>query len=174
MLIRSGFTTRLEKQMADEVEIPNIGALLGPLLSKLDSSLLPTLLAGLERGAAGRYRSWAANCDDPDETRGLLACAGREDEIADRVERLFPLDDAARADADAEKPLPEARRLYLTVFDPHPQRAQYRIQASAEREGAAAWRGIGAAHPSAATREELEAIAGLEEENAAFLESLFV
>ena len=43
-----------------------------------------------------------------------------------------------------------------------------------EREGAAAWRGIGAAHSSAATREELEAIADLEEENAAFLESLFV
>jgi len=153
-----------------ECEIPNFGELLAPWIGRVPEGLVPLFLAGLERGAAGRYRGWADACGDAEQRKGLLACADREDEIATRVEALFPADAEARARVEA--PLPDARRAYLGVFEPLPVRDQYRVQADAERQGAAAWRSLAAAHPEAAVREVLEGCALLEEESAAFLDGL--
>ena len=157
--------------MAD-VEIPNFGALLGDLIGSLNPAALPGFLAGLERVAAGRYRAWAEAT--PSESAGLLACAAREDEIAERVDRCFPVPAADRG--TLEKNLPEARRLYFEVFEGLSLRHQITIQANAERQGAQAWRGIASQASQAsdddANREELLACAALEEVSADFLDTL--
>ena len=156
--------------MSDALEIPDFGELLRPTLGRVDVSLLPVLLAGLERGAAHRYRAWAEACPDPDAAQSLRACAAREDEIAERVERLFPVGASERE--RVESLLPAARDTFLAVFEPHPLRDQYRIQASAERQGAVAWRGLADSHADAALQSELRACAELEEQSAAALEKL--
>jgi len=156
--------------MADDSEIPSFGELLRPALSQLSPPLVPAFLAGLERSAADRYRRWADEASDTQERDGLLACSRREDEIAERVKRLFPV--SAAEEQQLEERLPEARRTYLEVFDPHPARHQYRMQASAEREGAAAWRSLAASQSDPEVRKQLEGCAELEESSAAWLEGL--
>ena len=156
--------------MSPELEIPRFGQLLQPLMVGFAREELPAFLAALERTAADRYRHWAEACDDPDEANGLLACAAREDEIAQRVSKLFPVGEAAADRIDAR--LPEARSAYYAVFESHPVRDQYRIQANAERQGAEAWRALAAQQTDAAVREELRACAELEEASAGWLEAL--
>lgn len=154
--------------MAD-VEIPNFGALLGDLIGPISQAGVPGFLAGLERVAATRYRAWAEAA--PDESVGLSACAAREEEIAKRVEQLFPIPTADRV--VLEKNLPEARRLYFEVFEGLSVRQQITIQANAERQGAQAWRGMAAQlNDGDATREALLACAELEEVSADFLDAL--
>lgn len=153
--------------MADAA-IPNFGELLGPYIAAVPEASRPGFLARLERGAAQRYRDWAAAA--PGIAEGLLACAAREDAIADRAEKVLPPDPAhTRALDDAA---PGARDTYYAVFAELPIREQLRIQAGAERQGAAAWRGIAATHSDESVRSELEASALLEEESAAWLEKL--
>ena len=63
-------------------ELPDIAAILGPLLQRAPADERPLLLAAAERLAAARYRDWAAASDDPDDRAGLLECAEREEAIA--------------------------------------------------------------------------------------------
>lgn len=156
--------------MSDDPAIPRFAEILAPVIGRVPESLVPAFLAGLERSAAERYRRWAEAAGDPDERQGLLDCAGREDEIATRVQALFPVSDAAAR--QVEEHLPEARQTYLATFDPHPVRHQYRMQASAEREGAAAWRSLAAGQPDPDVQKELQACAELEEASAGWLEDL--
>ena len=107
----------------------------------------------------------------PDRSTGLLACAGREEEIARRVESLYP--DAAAVERrllDANPDLLELDRSLFAGFSPA---QQWTLQAQGERLGAATWRAFAGspATPDAA-RETFLACALLEEESAAFLESL--
>lgn len=147
---------------------PDIGKLLAPQLAALPEGALPGFLALLERGAAARYRQWAEQL--PDRADGLLACAAREEQIADRIDAAFPLAPAVRA--RIERDLPEVRERYGSLFVGHGREDQLAIQAGAERQGAAAWRGLAAASGDAALRELLEGCARLEEESATYLESL--
>ena len=75
----------------------------------------------------------------PQQAEALGACAAREEEIAGIAEQLFPPDDEARK--RIHELLPEARGAYASVFEGRSLRDQWRIQAVAERTGAAAWRG---------------------------------
>lgn len=77
------------------VDIPNFGELLAEHLGGVPAEAYPYLLSQLERTAAERYRQWAQEV--PEHAPGILACAAREDDIADRVEALFPPTDANRA-----------------------------------------------------------------------------
>ena len=149
-------------------EIPNFGRVLAPLLGRVDDADRPRFLARLERGAADRYREWAKAW--PEQAGLLDACARREDEIADRVEALY----AASADAEAlmDALLPEARELYYAAFDGYTIQQQLRIQANAERQGAAAWRAIAAASADATLKDGLETCAALEETSADALDAL--
>jgi hypothetical protein len=116
-------------------EVPQFGALLRSHIEGVPPTARPALLAGLERSAAARYRSWAA--DAPEHAAELLACAAREDEIADLVTDLFPLspdDGAAVAIA-----LPAAVSLYYDVFAPYSLVEQLYLQSEAELQGAQAW-----------------------------------
>lgn len=153
-----------------DVEIPNFGALLGDLIGTMSTEGVPGFLAGLEREAAARYRAWAEAL--PDGSEGLLACAAREDEIAERVSRCLPLPDS---DLPAyEKALPEARRMYFAAFEGLTLREQLTIQANAERQGARAWRGMAEGVNDAGTRDELLACAALEEKSADHLDALLL
>lgn len=149
-------------------DAPNFAVLLGPFISEVPEEGRPRFLALLERGAAERYRAWARELPEHGET--LLACAAREDEIADRVEKLYPI--APALEKEIAQPLPRARDAYLDVFAGLPVRQQLAIQASAERQGAAAWRGLASQHEAEAVRQELERCARLEEASADQLDSL--
>lgn len=147
---------------------PNFGLLLQDAISSVPASAMPALLAALERGAAGRYRTWASQ--DDAHRAGLLACSGREDEIARRVDELHPVDGDVRKQIQAV--LPGAVKIYLQVFEGLALLDQLRIQADAERQGAAAWRGIASGLSDARAIEVLEGCAALEEESADYLDSV--
>jgi hypothetical protein len=69
--------------------LPDVAAILAPLLGGVRPVERPLLLAIAERMAAERYRRWASEVDAADVRAGLLACAAREDEIASRVEGVY-------------------------------------------------------------------------------------
>ena len=152
----------------NRIEVPNFAVLLGPFMREVPQEGIPHFLSLLERGAAERYRSWAREL--PEHAEGLLACAAREEEIADRVQKLFPV--AAAREEQGTALLPAARDAYYQVMAGHPVLDQLRIQADAERQGAAAWRSFASQHDDAAICEELERCAGLEEASAEQIEAL--
>jgi hypothetical protein len=150
------------------LQIPSFGQLLSPFISRVPPPAMPRFLALLERGAADRYRYWADVL--PDHADVLLICAVSEDEIAARVEAIFPLDDSMR---DAlHEPLPEARDTYYSVFASLDVWDQLRVQANAERQGAQAWRNIAGAQTDAHVIAELAACSALEEASADRLDLL--
>jgi hypothetical protein len=149
-------------------ETPDFAQLLGPFVAAIPDAGRPGFLAMLERAAASRYRQWAAAFTPL--AKGLLECAAREEEIAAKAERLFP-PDAVLREAIAEQ-APGAQEAFGSVFAGLPVREQMRLQAGAERQGAAAWRGLADLEQSQAARAELLACAGLEEASAEHLEAL--
>lgn len=151
-----------------ELEIPDFNQLLGPFVQKLPEESRPAFLATLERAAAARYREWAKAA--PEHAEALLACAEREEEIAQRAEALFPLDATGRSGIDAATP--DARRSYEEVFGGRPLRDQWRLQAAAERTGAGAWRAFAAQQDDDAVVRALLACAELEEQSARQLDAL--
>jgi hypothetical protein len=160
-----------EIEMADnEDSIPNIAELLGQVLRTIEPQLQPLLLARLERLAAQRYRSWASENPDPAVKEGLLTCADREEDIARRVESLDP-----NASAIQERLLsdhPELLDLNRSLFEDRPLKVQFAMQAQGEMAGAAAWRAYAEAASDPLTAELLRSCSGLEESNAAFLNTL--
>jgi hypothetical protein len=140
-------------------ETPNFGLLLAPILSQVDAASRPRFLALLERTAADRYRKWASEL--PDHAPALLECAGREDEIADRIESAFSID-AAKLD-ELEALLPAARDIYYAAFEGMEVHEQIRVQSDAELQGAHAWRSIAAGVTDAAVLAELARCSELEE-----------
>ena len=123
--------------------IPNVGELLAEHLQQLPADAMPYMLSQLERSAAARYRGWAEDVSEHRE--GLLACANREDEIAERVEAMFPPSDTHR-DLVA-KLMPAAKTTYYEAFAGYTPLEQMQIQENAERQGADAWQGLKAAYP---------------------------
>lgn len=141
------------------LEAPNFGALLAGFIASVPAASQPRFLARLERGAADRYRGWAAAL--PAHAEALLVCAAAEEEIAIRVDALYavvPEDLAA-----IEAALPDAQATYYGVFDGHSVRDQLALQAAAERQGSQAWQGLkGAPGLTAEHRAELDALTALE------------
>ena len=99
--------TRQEACLSETV--PNFGALLAPVLTRVDRRHRPRFLALLERTAADRYRMWADAL--PQHCAELMGCAASGDDIADCIEGAFPIADA---DLDSLRHLvPEARSIAL-------------------------------------------------------------
>ncbi|MEQ8860873.1 MAG: hypothetical protein RIC56_19685 [Pseudomonadales bacterium] len=149
-----------------EVKIPRFGEVLQEHLSGVPAEAYPYLLSQLERTAAARYRGWADAV--PEHRQGLLACAAREDEIADRVEAMFPPTDAHRQLVDGL--LPAARDAYYAVFDGYSPIEQMTIQADAEKQGAGAWQNLKQAYPAKA--DEMDRLSAIELESAAYLDDV--
>ena len=150
-------------------QLPSVGELIAPIIGDVPEEQRPLLVALAEKIAAGRYRDWAEQASGSDR-HALLACADREEEIARRVESLYP--DAAAVQADLLVKHPDIEQAYRDLFSGHPIQDQYAIQADGERLGAATWRALA----RDADREEQRKVfldnAELEEASAAVLEAL--
>ena len=104
----------------------------------------------------------------PEHQAGLLSCADREDEIADRVAALFPPSDEHRQlVADI---IPKAKATYYAAFEPYTPIEQMTIQANAERQGANAWQNLKAAYPQHA--QALDALSAIELQSADWLDEI--
>ena len=150
-------------------EIPDFGALLAEHIRSVPADAMPAFLAMLERTAAERYRGWAA--DVPEHAEGLMACAAREDEIADRISAAFHAG-APEAIAAMESAIGPAKETYYAVFSGLKPVQQMAIQAKAQRQGAAARRGMLADTSDAGVNDVLEACASNEEASAGYLDVL--
>jgi hypothetical protein len=117
-----------------------------------------------------RYRGWAHEAADPPRRSALLACADREDEIARRVEILYPA--AASIQRDILARNPDLASLTGSLFSAYALDQQFILQARGERYGAATWRSFARDEPNPEAREVFLDCALLEEESAAFLESI--
>ena len=151
-------------------ELPNVADILVPLLERVPREEQPLLIAIAERLAAQRYRAWAGELSNAEQRSELLACADREEEIASRVEALYP--DAAAIQGGIRAKSPDLDEVNRTLFATRPLAQQFAIQAQGERLGAATWRSFVRQDESGARRETLLACAELEEENARALEAL--
>ena len=150
--------------------IPDVSEILGPFLARVSVERQPLLLALAERMAADRYRSWATMATDDATREGLLACASREEEIAGRIEALEP--EASTIQREIRSAVPEIDEINRSVFADRPVTEQYAIQAQGERLGAATWRSFAVRADSEAVRRTLLVCATLEEQSAAFVESI--
>ncbi|MFK7974840.1 MAG: hypothetical protein AB8C02_01810 [Halioglobus sp.] len=153
------------------VTVPNFGELLAPYIGSVPPEAMPAFLARLERTAADRYRMWAEAV--PEHAAGLLECAAREDDIADRVEQIYPATSPEQV-AAMEAAIVPAKATYYDVFAQLSPFEQMSIQAKAERQGAQAWRNMIEAEPNADTKAALEACASIEEASADYLDALLV
>jgi hypothetical protein len=151
-------------------ELPNIAAVLAAVLQRVPREQQPLFIAVAERLAADRYRGWAEQVDDAATKAGLLACAEREEDIAARIESLYPAAESAQQSLLAAHPdLLEVNR---TLFAPLPLAQQFALQAQGERLGAATWRAFADHAADTRARDVFLACAPLEEESAEFLETI--
>lgn len=152
-----------------ETPLPNIAESLARVLAKVPRERQPLLIALAERLAAERYRAWADDPARPDRRAQLLACAEREEEIARRVEGLYP--GGAAIQRELVEANPDLIEINRSLFAGRPLAQQFMIQARGERLGAATWRAFAEHAPNADARATFVACATLEEESAAVLES---
>lgn len=150
-------------------DLPDIGVELAPLLARIAREQQPLLIAIAERMAAERYRGWAAEVTDPAQRAQLGACADREEEIARRVESLYPDADATERDLMARHP--ELALVNRSLFAGRPLTEQFAIQARGERLGSATWRAF-ARESSGPSQQTFLTCAGLEERSAEVLEAI--
>jgi hypothetical protein len=150
-------------------ELPSIASIVGSVLERVAAPQRPLFIALAERLAAERYRGWAANASGP-ARRDLLACAAREDAIADRVAALYA--DAAALQQRLRADHPELDEVNEAIFAGRPLAEQFAIQAAGERAGAAAWRAFAAQTGDPEARATFLACAELEEQSATYLESI--
>jgi len=156
--------------VSSETELPNVAEILAQVLQRVPAQHRPLLLAIAERLAAVRYREWAAEAPDPSRAPGFHACADREEEIARRVESLYP--DAESIGRDILAKNPDLVEVNRSLFAGRPLQQQFTIQAQGERLGAATWRALARQAQGEKARETFNGCATLEEESALFLESL--
>jgi hypothetical protein len=147
---------------------PNVAEVISGFLRGVPRDRQPLLIALAERLAAERYRAWAAAADGSRQSE-LLACAEREEQIARRVEGLYPDGAAQQRALIAEYPV--LLTVNDTLFAGRPVAEQFAIQAQGERLGAATWRSFANHAPDAETRATFLACAELEEASARVLES---
>lgn len=150
-------------------ELPKVSEILRPLLQRVPPEQQPLLIAFAERLAARRYRAWSDDAADEARKSQLLACAAREDEIASRIESLYP--EAATIQRELLPPH-EFEEINRSVFADHPLAQQFAIQAAGERLGAATWRAFATAAQSDHARQTFLTCAELEEESAVTLETI--
>ena len=155
-----------------ERPVPDIVLTIAPVLEATDPSDHPLLIAIAERWAAERYREWADAVGDISQTTALLACAEREEEIAERVEALFT--DSAEVQERLIAANPLLKGALAGAYTWRPIDEQWRTQAEAERIGAATWRSFARkakADEDEQAAEVFELCARMEETSAAVLEN---
>jgi len=150
------------------LDLPNVGAILAPLLQRVPRAQQPLLLAIAERLAATRYRDWASAVTAASSQAQLHACADREEEIAQRIEGMYT--DAAATQRALLRDHPDLEEINRSVFAGRPLAHQFAIQAQGERLGAATWRAFAQHEDDPSRRAVFETCAVLEEASAGVLE----
>jgi hypothetical protein len=151
-------------------DLPNVAKAIAGALALVAEPDRPLLIAILERMAAERYRAWADDPANATHSNALRACAAREDDIASRVEGLYPdADTRARALLAAHPDLSETNR---TFFAGRPFAQQFAMQAGGERLGAATWRSFATNETDPRRRDVFWSCAPLEETSAEVLEGI--
>lgn len=141
-----------------ELEIPNFPMLLmEPLITVPEESRVG-FIARLERSAANRYREWAAESEE--QAEWLTQCADREDEIASRAEKMFPV--LPEHEEIVNDALDRARKLYASAFEGHSLEDRIFLQAHAERQGSLAWVGFASQNTDETVKQQFLELAGLE------------
>jgi hypothetical protein len=156
--------------MTSKALLPDLAQVLSPVLQSIPAAHQPLLIALAERQAAQRYRTWASSVDSAEHRTELLACADREDEIARRVESLYPEAEAIQKELLANNPTFAASG--RSLFAPYSIEEQLKLQAQGERLGAATWRAFAKRAPDANASKTFLDCAALEEQSAEFLESI--
>lgn len=151
-------------------KLPDLLEILTPLFEQCDPQEQRILLAILERLAAKRYRAWAETLTDPQQKQGFLACAEREEQIAEAVEALHP---QAKEIADIVwKRLPNIDELYAEAMRSLSPSQQWQVQAVGELGGAELLRGFAKAETNPEAREALLACAPKEEASSHYLQDI--
>jgi hypothetical protein len=155
---------------ASSEEVPDLLAMLLPYFERAAPQEHRMLLAVLERYASEHYQGWAARETDPRRKQGFLDCARREIQIAEIVESLEPnaqaVGDALRARfADMKQAYAEAMKVLSNPV-------QWKAQAAGERGGAGLHLGFADAETNPEAKAKFKRCAEIEEENAAFLDTL--
>jgi hypothetical protein len=140
-----------------------------PLLALVAADEIPMVLAILERAAANRYRAWAGQAKSAIEEAGLLACAAREDEIAEFIESLET--DAESVAASLHERIPDFEARYDAVMAGLDRTEQLRVQAEGEMGGAGYMQQFAAATEGAVSA-RFASLALCEEANSVFLQNL--
>jgi hypothetical protein len=154
---------------SSEGDLPDVAELFGRILQGVSREQQPLLVARAERMAAARYRGWAEEVGDANRAARLRQCADREEEIAERVEALYPDVAALRSRIRSEGP--DLEEITRSTFAGRPLAQQLAIQASGERLGAATWRAF-AAEQGEPARSTFLGCAELEEASAAVLDEI--
>jgi len=155
---------------SDADELPNLGVIIGGVLQRVPLLQQPLLIATAERLAARRYREWATVTAPGPRRSQLLACAEREEEIAGRVEALYP--EAAAMQHALLANNPDLEELNHSIFAGRPLMQQFTIQAQGERLGAATWKAFAQHDQDPSRRAAFLACADLEVESALVLEGI--
>jgi catechol 2,3-dioxygenase-like lactoylglutathione lyase family enzyme len=150
--------------------LPNVALVLGPILARVPPEQRALLVAMAERLAAERYRGWAADPALAPHRASLLACAHREEEIARRVEALFPRAEGIQREILARNP--DLTDINRDLFAGRPLVDQLAIQANGERLGSATWQSLAGQEADARRREALLSCAPLEEDSARSLDAI--
>jgi NAD(P)-dependent dehydrogenase (short-subunit alcohol dehydrogenase family) len=150
--------------------LPKVAEIIGPILLRVPATQQPLLIAIAERRAAARYRGWATEMTDENRKGELLACAAREEQIAGRIEALYP--DAASVQDDILSANPDLDEINRNLFAGRPLPQQFAIQAEGERLGAATWRAFAQRADMPNARDVFLACAELEEQSAVVLEAI--
>ena len=140
-----------------------------PLLPDVEPEEIPMVIAMVERLAATNYREWCEETDDPIEKARMLACAAREDEIAEFIESLEN-DSQAKTD-ELNARFPDLRERYDSIMAGRSRAEQLRIQAQGELGGADYMRQFSAATDGAISA-RFASLALFEESNSRFLSTL--
>ena len=156
--------------MSRGTELPDIAEVVGRILQRVPREQQPLLLTQRERVAAERYRGWASEAADPGRRSEFLACASREEEIARRVEALYPA--AASIQGDILARYPDLANITGSLFAAYELDQQFILQARGERFGAATWRSFAQDEKNPEARQVFLSCALLEEQSGTFLESL--
>jgi hypothetical protein len=154
--------------MTPKSQLPNLAQALGPLLQRVPADHQPLFIALAERMAAQRYRMWANTVPEMNRKSALLACADREEEIARRVESLYP--DAASVQKELLANNADFGATSQAFFAPYSIDEQFAIQAQGERLGAATWRSFAKRASDLQARDVFLSCAVLEEQSAEYLE----
>lgn len=151
-------------------QLPSVGEVLAPVLQRVPLERQPLLIAAAERLAAQRYRSWAEAPEVAVHAEALRACADREEEIARRIESLYP--DAAAAQQALLAATPEVETINRTLFEGRPLADQFAIQAAGERLGSATWKAFARREQDPKRSDLILSCSKLEEDSAVVLEGI--